>query len=184
MSSTRKTTPWRCRGSRYLFLSPWYHLRQDTVTLPAGEDINYSVIEHPGYALIVPVREDGCVLMERIYRYPFRRDMLECPSGGLGGQPPAEAASRELLEETGYRAAHFQALGEFACSSGISDEVCYIFAATGLSASGDTAREATEQIELEFYPLEELAELATAGKLEHAMSALGILLAQRYLSAN
>lgn len=170
-------TRWQCLGSRYLFDSPWYKVRQDRVRLPAGREIPYTLIEHPGYALIVPLLDDGCVVMERVYRYPLDRSLLECPSGGCGGEPPEQAARRELEEETGYRAKHMKQLGSFACSSGISDEICHVFLATGLAADGIQNREDTEQISLEHVPLAELHQIALGGAIEDALTSLAIVLA-------
>src|SRR5688500_4399882 len=93
---------WKRLSSRYLFESRWYRLRQDEVVLPDGQPTRYTLVEHPGYAMAVPVLDDGRVLLERIYRYPLRQTMLECPSGGLDGDAPQQAAGRELEEETGW----------------------------------------------------------------------------------
>jgi ADP-ribose pyrophosphatase len=168
---------WRRRRSRYLFESAWFQLRQDEVTLPGGEDITYTLIEHGGYVVVVPLLDDGRVVMERLYRYTIDRDLLECPSGGSDGNPPEVAARRELEEETGYRAGQLEPLGSFYGSTGISNERYDIFLATQLSADGRLAREITEQIELELLPLDELERRALAGELEDGPSALAILLA-------
>jgi ADP-ribose pyrophosphatase len=84
-----------------LFESPWFRLRQDEVTLPGGEEITYTLVDHDGYVVVVPLRDDGRVVMERIYRYTVQRTLLECPSGGLDGEAVETAARRELEEETG-----------------------------------------------------------------------------------
>ena len=102
---------WKRRSTRYLYESRWFNLRQDELTLPTGEDITYTTLEHPGYAVIVPILPDGRVVMERVYRHSLDSTLLECPSGGLDGEPPAVAAKRELEEETGYLADHIEPLG-------------------------------------------------------------------------
>jgi ADP-ribose pyrophosphatase len=102
---------WKRRASRYLFESRWYRLRQDDVTLPSGEAITYTLVDHPGYAMVVPLHADGRVLLERIYRYTVQETMLECPSGGLDGEAPEVAARRELEEETGWLAGQLAPLG-------------------------------------------------------------------------
>lgn len=165
------------RESRVLFDSPWYRVRQDQLTLPTGEDITYTLVDHPGYAMVVPLLEDGRVLMERIYRHTLQGTALECPSGGLDGEPPEVAARRELEEETGYRARSLRHLGVFHGSSGISNEHYHLFLATGLTADGCMAREVTEQMEVVELPLEDLRAAALAGELQDGPSALGILLA-------
>lgn len=169
---------WRRRGSRKLFESPWFGLRQDELTLPGGEEITYAVIEHPGYAMVVPVDEDGRVLLERVFRYTVQRTLLECPSGGLDGETPEVAADRELREETGWAAERLTPLGSFYGSDGISDERFHLFLATGLRDTGQVQREPTEQIELEWMPLREAARRARAGEVDDAPSALALILAE------
>lgn len=168
---------WRRRSFRYLFESPWFRLRQDDLTLPNGEETTYTLIEHDGWVLVLPLLEDGRVVMERVYRHTLERSLLECPSGGRDGQSPADAARRELEEETGYRAARVESLGRFHSSTGISNEWFEVILATGLSADGRIAREATEEIEVVLVPFAELLRQARAGLIEHAPTALAILLA-------
>jgi ADP-ribose pyrophosphatase len=173
---------WKRRGSRHLFQSQWFSLRQDDVTLPNGDEITYTLVEHPGYAMVVPLLDDGRVLLERIFRYTVGRTLLECPSGGLDGDAPEVAARRELLEETGYAAAHLARLGSFYGSNGISNERFHLFLAEGLEDTGRVQRESTEQIELERLPLDRAAALALAGEIEDAPSALALILAERRLA--
>lgn len=172
---------WERRGSRYLFESPWFNVRQDQVVLPDGREIPYTSVEHPGYAMAVPVLDDGRIVMVRVYRHTLGRSLLECPAGGLDGESARTAAGRELEEETGYRAGALEPLGTFFGSSGISDEVAHLFLATRLEHAGATAHEVTEQIEVELHPLRSLAERALRGEIEDAPSALAILLAQARL---
>jgi len=168
---------WRRHGSRKLFESPWFGLRQDDVTLPGGEEITYTIVEHPGYAMVVPLDDEGRVLLERVYRYTVQETLLECPSGGLDGEEPEVAARRELREETGWVADRLTPLGSFYGSDGISDERFHLFLATGLRDTGQVEREPTEQIELAWLPLADAARLARAGSIQDAPSALALILA-------
>lgn len=173
---------WRRRASRQIFESPWFNLRQDDVVLPNGEPITYTLVEHPGYAMVVPLLEDGRVILEQVYRYALQETLLECPSGGLDGEPPEVAARRELEEETGWVAGSLTPLGSYHGSSGISDERFHLFLATELRATGTVQREATEQIELEFLPLETAVQMAFRGEISDAPSALALILAQHFVS--
>lgn len=172
---------WRRRSSRYLYESRWFNLRRDEVTLPDGEDITYTLIEHPGFAMVVPLLDDGRVLLERVFRYTIQETTLECPSGGLDGDAPEVAARRELEEETGWLAESMQPLGAFYPSNGISDERFHLFLATGLSETGTVQRESTEQIEVVFLPLDEAADLARRGRIPDAPSTLSLLVAEHYI---
>jgi ADP-ribose pyrophosphatase len=172
---------WRRSASRYLYESPWFNLRQDEVELPSGEAITYTMVEHPGYSMIVPLLDDGRVLLERVYRYTVQETVLECPSGGIENESPERTAHRELLEETGWSAERMVALGSYFGSNGISDERVHFFLATGLRETHEPTREATEQIELEFVPFSEAVGLARSGGIQDAPSALGILLADHAL---
>ena len=169
---------WRRNRSRQLFRSKWFGLRQDDVTLPGGEEVTYTLVEHPGYAMVVPLLEDGRVILERVFRYTVQKTLLECPSGGLDGEAPEAAARRELREETGWVAEHLSPLGSFFGSDGISDERFHLFLATGLQDTGRIEREPTEQIEIELMPLERAATLAREGGIEDAPSALALILAE------
>jgi len=171
-----KHTEWKDQGSRYLFRSQWFSLRQDDVILPNGQQIPFTRIEHPGYAMVVPLLEDGRVVMERVYRYPVNQTLLECPSGSLDGEHPEIAAHRELEEETAYRAGKLKLLGSYFGSSGHSDERYAIFLATELRSDGTLKREITEQIELELIPLTALRNKVINGEIIDGPSALGILL--------
>jgi ADP-ribose pyrophosphatase len=169
---------WKRQSSRYLFESRWYRLRQDEVVLPDGEPITYTLVDHPGYAMIVPVLADGRVILERIYRYTVQQTVLECPSGGLDGQAPEAAAARELEEETGWIAGRLSPLGTFYGSPGMSNERFHLFLARQLSETGRIARESTEQMELAIMPLERAYELVLEGGIIAGPTALAIMLAR------
>lgn len=165
-----------------MFQSKWYALRQDELTLPGGQEFTYTLVEHPGFVMVVPLLDDGRVVMERLYRYTLQRVTLECPSGGCDGDTFEEAARRELEEETGYRAGRLRHLGTYAASSGISDEQFAVYLATELQA-GVMRREATEHMELELWPLRDLRGMALRGELADAPTSLSVLLAAEALGA-
>jgi len=179
--SVTDTGGWRRLWARYLFESSWFRVRQDGVALPNGRQIVYTMIEHPGFVVVVPLFDDGTVLLENLYRYTLQANSLECPAGGLEGEPPDVAARRELREETGYVARTLTPLARFNASTGISDEVFHVFIATGLHLAGAPRREPTEQMDLVTMPLGDAVRLAESGEMRDSSSALAVLLAERHL---
>lgn len=172
---------WKRLAWRHVFRSPWFNVRQDDVLLPGGEQIQYNVVEHGGWVLVVPLFEDGSILMERVYRWTLQDWLLECPSGGRDGEPPEVAGRRELEEETGHRAENLRHLGRFAASDGYSDELYDVFLATGLTEDGQMAREPTELMKLERMPLAVLEEMALHAEIPDGPSALAILLVAAFV---
>ena len=170
---------WKTQKSRYLLDTGWFKVREDQVELPTGEDITYTVVVHPGFSMVVPLLDDGRVLLERVYRYTVQETLLECPSGSLDGDSPVQGAHRELEEETGWIANDLTPLGSFFSCDGISDERFHLFLATGLQQTGTLRREPTEQMELVYLPLEQAVELALGGSVQDAPSALALILAGR-----
>jgi 8-oxo-dGTP pyrophosphatase MutT (NUDIX family) len=169
---------WKTLASRYLFQSRWFSLRQDNVKL-GDADLVFTYVEHPGYAMVVPLLDDGRVLLESVYRYTVKEVTLECPAGGLDGEPPETAARRELLEETGWTAERMHPLGTFYGSQGISNERFFVYLATGLRDTGRVQREHTEDIELAFLPFDEAVAMAVDGRILDAPTCLSLLLAER-----
>lgn len=180
--SDRRDAGWVRTGQRHVFQSQWYNVRQDDIRLPSGENFQYHVVEHPGSVMVVPLLADGRVVMERIYRWPLRKWMLECPSGAVAGDSPAEAGKRELQEETGYLARDMEPLGQFAASDGYSDEILYLFLARDVQPSDTASPEATEVIRTELHAFDALHAMASAGEIEDGPTALAILLTHAKLS--
>ena len=115
------------------------HVRRDTVRLPNGNETTREWVKHPGASAVLPVLDDGTVILVRQYRYPVGRVTLEIPAGKLDvpGEDPLECAKRELNEETGYTAAAYKKLFSLATTVGFSDEWIHIYLAEGLTAGED-----------------------------------------------
>ena len=123
-----------------------FDLVVDRVELPSGREGLREVARHPGGAVLVPLFEDGTVLLVEQLRYPLGERIVELPAGKLApGETPSEAAARELEEETGYRAGHLTALLSIYTTPGFCDEELHLFLATGLTpAEGGPRREEGE----------------------------------------
>ena len=114
---------------------------EQALRLPSGRTVVRQVVQHPGAVVIIPQLADGRLVLIEQYRFAVRETLLEFPAGTLEpGEAPLDCARRELIEETGYRADHWRALGIMYPSPGYCDENQYLFVATGLvpeHASGD-----------------------------------------------
>lgn len=130
---------------------------QDTVQVPNGNVVKWDFIGHKGAAAVVPVREDGQILMVRQYRNALDRYTLEVPAGGLDGadEPTKTAAARELEEETGYRSDNLEFLISIRTTVAFCNEKIDIYVAKDLQKSRQHLDE-DEYINVEAYTVEEL----------------------------
>jgi ADP-ribose pyrophosphatase len=141
------------------------------------------IVRHPGAVVVLPLLDDGRVCLIRNFRISVNQTLIELPAGTLeSGEEPIQNAERELIEETGYRAARLRKLHAFYLSPGILDERMHLFLATGLTA-GETAREAGENIDNLVVPWDEALEMAVDGRIQDAKSIVGLLLVDRLLKA-
>ena len=124
-------------ASELSFKGRLLEVRSDTVKLPNGGTGTREFVVHPGAVLVVPVLDDGRLVLERQFRYPVRRVMLEFPAGKLDpGEAPLACAKRELEEEAGYAAATWKELGAIHPMIGYSSEFIEMYEATGLTHVG------------------------------------------------
>lgn len=169
-------------GSRYLWRSRWYNLRQDRIRLPGGEESTYTVVEHPGAVWIVPVTAEGKVVLIHNYRHTVQDWCWEVPAGGLKADvEPAEMARQELLEEIGGVAESLRHVAWFYTMNGIGDEVAHVFLATGVEL-GEPDREPGEVMEMRLVSVQNALEMARSGQMTDGPSALSLLLCAEYLT--
>ena len=143
-------------------------IHRDVATAADGHACIREYTIHPGAAAIVPLIGTDRVLMERQWRYPLNRSFLEFPAGKLdAGEPPLQAARRELQEETGYRARRWAPLGPMHPVISYSTEVIHLFLADDLVA-GESAREAGECLEVVEIGIDDLFARIQAGEVTDA----------------
>lgn len=158
----------------------YYH---DTMQIPNGNVAVWDFIQHKGAAAILPVREDGKILMVRQFRNALDRDTLEIPAGGLNGpdEPTDVAAMRELEEETGYKCDKVELLLSIRTAVAFCNEKIDIYLARDLQPSKQHLDE-DEYIDVEEYTVEELLDMIYTGIIQDSKTVSAILAyANRYL---
>lgn len=133
---------------------------------PEGQEIMRDVVEHPGAAVILPLLDDGRVVMIRNLRRTVGKVLWELPAGTLeDGEPPEVCAAREVEEETGYRAGSLEPLTEFYTSPGVLNERMYGFLATDLERTSQALDE-SEEIEVFPIPQWQVRDMVKDGHIE------------------
>jgi len=167
-------------SSELLLKGNFLELRRDHVRLPDGATATREYVVHPGAVAIVPLLDDGRVVLERQYRYPVARVMLEIPAGKIeAGEPTLDCAVRELLEETGYSAREWAFAGVVHNAAAYSTEGIEIWFARGLSA-GAQQLDAGEFIELCLLGEAELDAHAAAGEITDVKTLIGLMWLQKW----
>lgn len=148
---------------------------EDTMQLPDGRTAKWDFIEHKGAAAIIPVDNDGKIIMVRQYRNAPEQYVLEIPAGGLNpGEDMKTCAARELEEETGYRSENIEHLIDIHTTVGFCNEKIGIYCAFDLIQSQQKLDE-DEYVVIEKYSLDELVSLIYNGTITDGKTVSGIL---------
>ncbi len=157
-------------------------LRRDHVRLPDGNAATREYVVHPGAVAIVPLLDDGRVVLERQFRYPVGRVVLEIPAGKIDpGEPTLQCAIRELREETGYSARQWARATLVHNAAAYSTEIIEIWFARGLSA-GVQQLDSGEFIELCLLDERELDARAAAGEITDVKTLIALMWLQKWRS--
>lgn len=161
--------------SEPVYRGHFLELRRDRVALPDGREATREYVVHPGAVMIVPILPDGRLIMERQYRYPVRQTMIEFPAGKLdAGEGGLACAQRELLEETGYRAARWAKAGILHPVIGYATEVIEVWFADGLSL-GERQLDEGEFLDVFTATQQELEGWMRDGQLTDAKTVVGMM---------
>lgn len=158
---------------------------KDTIQVPNGNVVKWDFIKHQGAAAVLPVREDGKLIMVRQYRNAVDRYTLELPAGGLNtpDEPTEKAAIRELSEETGYTAGQWELLISIYTTVAFCNEKIDIYLARELTP-GERHLDEDEVISVGAYDVDELCEMIYSGKIQDSKTVAGIMAYRNKLFTN
>jgi 8-oxo-dGTP pyrophosphatase MutT (NUDIX family) len=168
--------PWKTIASRTAYENAWLRVREDQVIRPDGKPGIYGVIEiRPSVGVVALNERDEIVLVGQ-WRYTLNRYSWEIPRGGSRAEETdmRQAAERELAEEAGVSAAHWQAMGTVDVGNGVLDDVQSFYLATGLSAT-NTNFDPEEDISIVWKPFNEAVKMALDGTITEVCSIAAIL---------
>ena len=165
--------------SKIVYQNKWMHVKEDVTELPDGSAGLYGYVVKPDFAAILPVHSDGRIQLVEQYRYPVRRRMWEIPQGGAehsDAQGTADAAARELREETGFVAATWVHMARLHEAPALVDQACDLFLATDLSAGKITLDQTEQDMQTAAFTLDEIKAMITSGDITCAItiSAIGL----------
>lgn len=176
MELTEKTL-----SSREIYRGRVIRVRVDEVALPNGSTSLREIVEHPGGVGILALDEENRVYLVRQYRYAFAQTLLEIPAGKReAGEEPFLTAQRELREEIGAEASHWESLGQIIASPGCYDEVLHLYLARGLSFGAQQLDE-DEFLNVERMPFDALLDRCMAGDIRDGKTVTAVLKAKLLL---
>jgi ADP-ribose pyrophosphatase len=152
--------------SKNIFNGVVFDVKLDLIKYDSGNDGRREVVHHNGGAVVLPITNEGKLVLIKQFRYPLREVMIEAPAGKLEiGEDPLVCATRELTEETGYTAKTITSLGKISTTPGFCDEILYLYLAQDLTAGKHNREEGELDMEIFEYTIDEVDELIKSGKL-------------------
>jgi 8-oxo-dGTP pyrophosphatase MutT (NUDIX family) len=168
--------PWKTLTSRTAYENAWLRVREDQVIRPDGKPGIYGVVEIKPSVGVVALNESDEVVLVGQWRYALKRYSWEIPRGGSKANETdmRQAAARELAEEAGVLAAHWEAMGAVDVGNGVLDDVQSLYLATGLTKTS-TSFDPEEDISIVWKPFEEAVRMALDGTITEVCSIAAIL---------
>lgn len=179
-----KDLRWKKISSEYLFKDMWFTVRKDVCERQDGTIIQpYYVYEFPTWVTVFALTEDGKVIMERQYRHALEVTAWELPGGCVDDTDPSYeyAASRELLEETGYEFPKIEYLGKTSANPSTNNNWMHMYLATGGRKVKEQELDHNEEIEVQLFTIEELKELLNRQEIVQSMHITTIFYAMKQL---
>ena len=165
-------------SSEVVYEGPVFKVRKHKVKTVGGESVR-DIVEHTGGSIMVAVRDDGKILLEKQYRKALESDFVELPAGKADpGEEPVVTATRELAEETGYYAGDVRHLISFYPTCGYSNEHLHIYICKDLT-KGEKHLDRDECIDLEWVDPDEIIARISSGEIQDSKTIIGILFARQ-----
>lgn len=169
-------------SSETVFQGKLLHVKRDLVRLPNGSETGREYIVHPGAVLVIPILDDGRLVMERQFRYPIGKTFIEFPAGKIDpNEDPLVTGQRELLEETGYAARDWLYVVALHPCIGYSNEVIHIYLATGLQA-GAHNRDHDESLEVFTMTMNEAMDAMRRGEITDGKTMVALFWAEKHIN--
>jgi ADP-ribose pyrophosphatase len=158
-------------------------LRLEEVELPDGNRAKRELVQHPGAVALIPITNEGKIILVKQYRKSLNRSLIEIPAGRIEvGEDPKITALRELEEETGYGAREVTYIQSFATSPGFADEIIHLYLAENLyEIENPAAGDEDEFIELLEATIDEAEQMVAAGDIYDAKTAFAVIYAKHQL---
>lgn len=175
---------WKILSSEYLFNDLWFRVRKDRCETPSGRIVDpYYVYEFPAWVAAVPVTEDGRIIMVRQYRHALGEVGIEIPGGCVDDtdRDYQSAIARELLEETGHEFNQFDYLGKISANPSTNSNLLHMFLARGGRKVAEQQLDPNEEIEVEYWTLDQLKEAVRNNQIIQAMHVTCIMYALQKL---
>jgi 8-oxo-dGTP pyrophosphatase MutT (NUDIX family) len=168
--------PWQTKSSKKIYENPWISLIEHQVINPSGGKGIYGEVTFKNYAIgIIAIDEDDLIYLVGQYRYPLKKYSWELPEGGGPlDQEPLDSAKRELLEETGLVAQHWEEVLRMHLSNSVSNELGILYLAKDFEQF-EAQPEETEQLEVKKIPFEEAYQMVIKGEITDSLTVAGIL---------
>jgi 8-oxo-dGTP pyrophosphatase MutT (NUDIX family) len=176
-----ETDPIKTISSQVVYQNPWITVREDKTKTPTGNDGLYGYVESKNSVMVAVVDAEQRVYMVRAFRYPTKTWGWELPGGGGDGEEAVEASQRELEEETGIRAKHWEKIGDTLVCNGLLTERQTVCVATDLSFDGHKEDSDETFGDMRFFSLTEIDGLVDSGEINDNQTITGLFFLQRWL---
>jgi 8-oxo-dGTP pyrophosphatase MutT (NUDIX family) len=180
--NSKTENPWKTKSIETKYENDWIRVEHHNVVNPSGNDSIYGKVRFKNIAIgIIPLDENNNTWLVGQYRYPLQAYSWEIPEGGgLHHDEPLASAKRELKEETGMEAEHWELIQKMHISNSVTDEYGLVYIATGLHF-GESNPTETEELWVKKIPFQKAFEMVMNGEITDSLSVAGILKAKHLL---